>query len=72
MTSADRLAPSQGGPAEMFVRHPHNPIITAADLPRMVSTTLLRRRQKIASEPAISTANRTFSIHDASVIFSQL
>jgi predicted GH43/DUF377 family glycosyl hydrolase len=37
MTSADRLAPSQGGPAEMFVRHPDNPIITAADLPRMVN-----------------------------------
>ena len=37
MTSAERLAPSQGGPAEMFVRHPGNPIITPADLPRMVN-----------------------------------
>jgi predicted GH43/DUF377 family glycosyl hydrolase len=37
MTSADPPAPSSGGPAEMFVRHPANPIITAADLPRMVN-----------------------------------
>ncbi len=37
MTSADPPAPSRGGLAEMFVRHPGNPIITAADLPRMVN-----------------------------------
>ena len=37
MTSADRLTPSQGNSAEMFLRHPGNPIITAADLPRMVN-----------------------------------
>ena len=37
MTSAEGPAPSRGGPSEMFVRHPANPIITAADLPRMVN-----------------------------------
>jgi predicted GH43/DUF377 family glycosyl hydrolase len=37
MTSTDDRTPLQEGPAEMFVRHPANPIITAADLPRMVN-----------------------------------
>jgi len=37
MSSADRLIPPQGNPAEMFLRHPGNPIITAADLPSVVN-----------------------------------
>ena len=37
MTSADRPVPPRADPAEMFLRHPGNPIITAADLPRMVN-----------------------------------